>query len=114
MSVLEMGTRVPLLMRVPWIKTAQGKKTMALAELVDLYPTLADLANVPMPTGAAAQYLGGVSLRPILENPENATVKSVALSQMTRCWQNNTHHPKGQKPGDENNSSSVWENMRWV
>lgn len=111
MSVLELGTRVPLIFRAPWMSKARGVKTSALAELVDLYPTLADLANVPLPEGEAGQYLGGVSLKPVFENPMT-TVKDAALSQMARCWQNNTHHPAGDKVGDENNHTVSWESMR--
>lgn len=111
MSVLELGTRVPLIFRAPWMSRSQGVMTSSLAELVDLYPTLADLANVPLPTGAAAQYLGGTSLKPIFEDP-TATVKDVALSQVARCWQNNTHHAPGAKVGDENNHTNSWESMR--
>lgn len=39
MSVLELGTRIPFLIRAPWIPTARGVVTHALAEAVDLYPT---------------------------------------------------------------------------
>jgi arylsulfatase A-like enzyme len=39
MSTLELGTRIPMLFRAPWITTARGVVTQALAEAVDLYPT---------------------------------------------------------------------------
>ena len=38
MTNSEAGTRVPLFFRAPWIKSAVGAKTKALAELVDLFP----------------------------------------------------------------------------
>ena len=40
--------RVPLIMRVPWIEGASsGKRTKALAELVDVYQTVCDVMGVP-------------------------------------------------------------------
>lgn len=45
MSNFELGVRVPLMLRVPWFPQAMGQRTTALAELVDLYPTLAELAG---------------------------------------------------------------------
>ena len=49
-----------------------------LAELVDLYPTLADLAGLPAPDD-----LDGVSQRPVLQNPAT-TVKDAAYTQVRR------------------------------
>ena len=36
----ELGTRVPLIIRAPFIKSAVGKKTEAFAELIDMYALL--------------------------------------------------------------------------
>lgn len=76
-SCFELDARVPLIIAVPGEKNA-GVKTSALAELVDLYPTLVDLCGLPSPPG-----LDGQSLRTVLENPR-ATVKSAALTQHPR------------------------------
>ena len=47
---LESLRRVPLIMRVPWIEGASsGKRTKALAELVDVYQTVCDVMGVPTP-----------------------------------------------------------------
>lgn len=59
----ECDTRVPLLIRHPGMASARGR-TNALVELIDLYPTLCDLAGLPKP-----EHLQGRSLRPVLENP---------------------------------------------
>ena len=53
----EIATRVPLIFWTPEMK-ARGKSTDALVELVDLYPTLSDLAGLPAPTHLAGKKLG--------------------------------------------------------
>jgi iduronate 2-sulfatase len=60
----EIATRVPLIMWTPKMK-ARGKKTSALVELVDVYPTLCDLAGLP-----PAKNLSGKSFAPLLDEPE--------------------------------------------
>jgi iduronate 2-sulfatase len=56
----------------------RGKKTSALAELVDLFPTLVDLCDLPKPPG-----LDGVSLGPVLVDPAQS-VKPAAFTQHPR------------------------------
>jgi iduronate 2-sulfatase len=110
MSCLELGTRVPLIFKAPWLTgSVTGTISPALAELVDMYPTLSELAGLQLPTGAAGAYLGGTSLVPVLRGAAKQ-VKNATLSQFPRCWQNNTHHSGG-KPGDENNRTVSWESM---
>jgi iduronate 2-sulfatase len=41
----EIGVRIPLIIRAPWMQAAIGKETHVLAEAVDIYPTLAALAG---------------------------------------------------------------------
>lgn len=77
MTNFEHGTRVPLLVSHPGMKTA-GKRTNALVELVDLYPTLAQLCDLPLP-----QHLEGTSFAPLLENPDQPW-KKAAFSQYLR------------------------------
>ena len=89
MTNSEAGTRVPLFVRAPWISPSVGLKTPALAELVDLFPTISDLAGLELPAGKGGAKLGGVSLAPVMREP-NAPWTKVALSQFPRCWQNNT------------------------
>ena len=70
-------TRVPLLIRAPGVG-AGGKKSDRLAELVDLYPTLCDLAGIEIPDS-----MEGTSLKPLLERP-GRDLKTAAFSQYVR------------------------------
>jgi iduronate 2-sulfatase len=76
-SNVEDDTRAPLLVAVPGMKQA-GKSTEALVEFVDIYPTLAELAGLPLPG-----HLEGTSFKPLLENPR-APGKPAAFSQYPR------------------------------
>jgi arylsulfatase A-like enzyme len=57
------ATHVPLIFRAPGV-SRKGGQCSRPASLVDVYPTLLDLAGLPGPGG-----LDGQSLRPLLENP---------------------------------------------
>ena len=69
---------MPLLISDPSRRSEHGKETLALSELVDLYPTLLDLAGLEHPQMTHA--LEGVSLRPVLENAK-LKVKDQAFTQ---------------------------------
>jgi iduronate 2-sulfatase len=78
----ELDTRVPLIIRAPGLpQRSIGHRTEALVELVDVYPTLVELAGVTPPSG-----LAGVSLLPVLTDPM-ARVKMAAHSQFPRPWE---------------------------
>ena len=57
-------TRIPLIMTVPGMRTS-GRRTPALVEAVDMYPTLVELCGLPTPP----QELDGVSFVPLLSSP---------------------------------------------
>ncbi|WP_299627819.1 sulfatase [uncultured Tenacibaculum sp.] len=72
----EISTRVPLIIATPnMTKEIKGTTSEALVELVDMYPTLADLAELPLP-----KHLEGQSFKPLLDNP-NKKWKDAAFSQ---------------------------------
>lgn len=76
-SNVENDTHAPLLIAAPGLPAA-GRQTDALVELVDLYPTLAELCKLPRPA-----HLEGVSLVPLLRDPTRL-VKTAAFSQYPR------------------------------
>jgi iduronate 2-sulfatase len=79
----ERDTRVPLLIRTPGLQ-APGAAASGLVELVDVFPTLAELASLPAPQG-----LDGRSLVPMLANPQSPSREAV-LSQFARPFSANT------------------------
>jgi iduronate 2-sulfatase len=74
LSTFEYDLRVPMIIVDPRTTTA-GSRAAAPVELLDLYPTLADLCGLEPP-----HPLDGVSLRPILQDP-TVHVKPFAYSQ---------------------------------
>ena len=57
-SNFEQATRIPMIFKIPGIKAS---KTSALAEAVDIFPTLCDATGIKIP-----EQLQGASLMPIL------------------------------------------------
>jgi arylsulfatase A-like enzyme len=76
----ELDARVPMVFAAPGLRSA-GKSTDALAEFVDIYPTLCDLAGLPLPS-----HLQGTSLVEVLHDVDKS-VKSAAFSQYPRSHQ---------------------------
>ncbi|MFZ5830235.1 MAG: sulfatase [Planctomycetota bacterium] len=70
----EIATRAPLVVRAPWM-SAKGASSRALVEFVDMYPTLCELAGVPLPA-----HLEGASFAPLLSEPD-LPWKKAAFSQ---------------------------------
>ena len=64
--LFEEATRVPFIVSVPWMKNQHGKATKHITELIDLYPTLAELSGLKVP-----HSLQGSSMLPLLKNPKS-------------------------------------------
>jgi iduronate 2-sulfatase len=77
MSLFENSARVPLIIASPG--RAHGKASPRTVELIDLYPTLADLAGLDPP-----KDLAGASLRPLLDNA-SAKWDRPAYTQLRRA-----------------------------
>ena len=73
-SNYEIDTRVPLIVGGAGVK-AKGKATKSLTEFVDIYPTLCEMAGLPVPT-----MLQGTSFAPLLKKPDTPW-KQAAFSQ---------------------------------
>jgi len=73
----ELAARAPLLISVPGQKAA-GRRSLSLAEFIDIHPTLADVCGLPRP-----KDVEGVSLKPVLDDA-SASVRPVAISQYPR------------------------------
>ncbi len=76
----EIDTRAPLIIRLPGAK-ANGQQSRALVEFVDIYPTLCELAGLPIP-----EVLEGRSLVTLLTGAKGK-VKDAAFSQFPRTHQ---------------------------
>ncbi len=75
-TAFELDAGVPMIIAAPGYPA--GKRTRALVELLDVYPTLAELCGLQAP-----ETVEGVSLVPVLKDP-GATIKPVALTQTPR------------------------------
>ena len=76
-SNTENDTNAPLLLSVPGMKSA-GARTDSIVEFVDIYPTLTELAGLPLPA-----HLEGTSFKPLLDDPKRPW-KPAAFSQYPR------------------------------
>lgn len=77
MTNYNIDLKVPVIIRSPNHRN-RGVQTHALTELVDLFPTICELAGIDIP-----EYMQGVSMVPLMENPEQEW-KSAAFSQFHR------------------------------
>ena len=100
--LFEGATRVPLIFSGPGIP--RGKVSPRLVELLDLYPTLADLCGLKPPAN-----LEGKSLRPLLKQPD-AKWDFSAYSQVVRLTDKN--RPVGYNVRTERWSYTEWNEGR--
>ena len=89
-SNFELDARVPLIIADPRAKNSQGKQTDSLVELVDLYPTLAEMAGI---NENLSERLEGTSLAPVIHNP-TTSVKDAAFTQHQQPFYGNSSNWK--------------------
>ncbi len=110
-TIWEAGTRVPLMVRAPWLG-AGGRDVAELAELVDVMPTIAELAGVPLD---ASYSVDGDSLVPALLRAAYAAGPSAAAAAATAAPPPNhlgeyAFSVYARCPADTTNSSKFWQN----
>ena len=98
-SLFEESARVPLIIAAPNAK-AKGRASRRTVELLDIYPTLADLCRLPGPP-----RLEGRSLRPLLDSPQ-AKWDKAAYTQVERG-------PQGQRFMGRSVRAERWRYTEW-
>jgi arylsulfatase A-like enzyme len=108
-TLWERSCRVPLIISVPGARGAECRRTV---ELLDLYPTLADLCGLPPEAG-----LEGRSLAPLLDNPQAPWDKLAQtcfaadqLTLRTERWRY-TRYPDGEELYDHDQDPNEWTNL---
>ena len=91
-SNYEIDTRVPLIISGYGV-AAKGEKCHALSEFVDIYPTLCEMAGLPVP-----EHLQGSSLLPLLREPD-LNWKTAAFSQFLLGRFGRTRNIDGEQMG---------------
>ncbi len=93
-SLFEEALHAPLIIYDPEMKN-KGAQTEALVETLDLFPTLCDLAAIDAPS-----FVEGVSLKGILDNPNQMGHSAVAYTNQATTLRTETHrmvvHKEGQ------------------
>lgn len=97
LSLFEESTRVPLIISAPGFERSAGQVAAGIVELIDLYPTVADLAGL---ADRAPGNLQGESLRPLLEQP--------GRSDWAKRYAYTVTHSEG-----ESIRSEQWRYNRW-
>lgn len=77
-TLFDIGARVPFFMRVPGM-TEEGSVSKTMVELIDVFPTLSDLAGIPIP-----ESLEGRTLKPYLKGKSHVGEDLFAYSVVTR------------------------------
>ena len=81
MTNYEIDARVPFIISAPGMNKTAGQSSNSLVELLDIYPTLCELAGIEEP-----EFVEGKSLVPVLHNPQ-ARVHQAAVNQYYRKFE---------------------------
>ena len=112
-TLWERTSNVPFIWAGPSV--AEGAKTDVTASLIDIYPTLVEMCDLPMP----AQRLEGESLATTLKSPETATDRTVFLPYMTpgeyavinRDWRYIRYGEDGEELYNLRDDPNEWNNL---
>ncbi|PHS00305.1 MAG: iduronate-2-sulfatase [Blastopirellula sp.] len=85
-TLFEQGARAPLIIRAPGTQGI-GQPCLKIVEFVDIYPTLMELAGLPVP-----KHASGKSLKPLLNNPLKKW-NGTAITQILRPADNRLPEP---------------------
>lgn len=92
-ALFEESLHSPLIIRYQGIPNP-GEGTDSIVETLDIFPTLCDLAKLPIP-----EFVNGVSLRPILESPEHPGHSAISYARGKTIRTDRyrlIEHPKGE------------------
>jgi iduronate 2-sulfatase len=84
-ALYEESLKSPLIVSYPKIQKP-GVSTRSMVETLDLFPTLCDLAELPIP-----DFVDGVSLNPQLENPEAPGHSAIAYTARAQTIRQGSH-----------------------
>ncbi len=84
-TLFEESLRSPLIVSYPGI-SEPGKSTNSMVETIDIFPTLCELAHLPMP-----EFAQGVSLVPILNDPAAPGHPAISYQTKTQTIRTDTH-----------------------
>ena len=106
-TLFENSARVPFFIASPKHRSTAGLSTKSLAELVDVYPTLADLCGLEPP-----DHLMGTSLVPVLENPLQS-VRDSALTTFDTHDRVNSRRPLRPRTVGHTVRTQRWRYTEW-
>ncbi len=106
----EQATRIPLIVVAPGF-TRAGSSSRQPCGTVDLFPTLAELAGLPAPTGP--QPIDGLSLVPVLRDPEarvrDHTFHCFPKAKLGRAIRTERYRLVEWKEKEKPDAAPVWE-----
>lgn len=112
-SLWEEATHVPFIVYDPRMEAKQGRVCDEATSLIDIYPTLTDLAGLKKP-----DYVDGISLRPWLEDPSRPRKKPAITSWgrgnyaiRTRGWRYIRYFDGSEELYHNESDTNEWENL---
>jgi len=112
-TLWEESTRIPLIMKVTGLTPEKGGVCREAVSLLDIFPTLVDLSG-----GSSIPQLEGISLTPLLRNPETNRVEPAITtfhfnnhSVRTERWRYIKYNNGDEELYDHNNDPDEFYNL---